>query len=335
VAGFTGPRFPTATGAASCPQLPHPYTSSGWGGAPLENLAREIQTRPREQIPSRDLGLSLYGAGLVILRGGDRSGAEVLVRELEQLGERTRDPSLAVMAQMFAVDLAFLDGRIEESISSAESVTVQARDRGIVAMGGDVSRMLFYLGRGNAKLLEQWSGPSRPDQANTATILAFLGRHEEAQALRARFGDVESEADESGASILMQLFEAAILGADADTARGLSHRFAPMASHLAYSMSFPVTVSIARLLGQAAALLGRLDEARAYYQQAIGVCARVRFRPEMALTRFHFAELLLEHYPEEHAEAQAHLDFAIEEFRAMNMQPYLERALRHKGLLHA
>ena len=35
------------------------------------------------------------------------------------------------------------------------------------------------------------------------------------------------------------------------------------------------------------------------------------------------------------AEAQAHLDFAIEEFRAMKMQPALERALRHKGLLHA
>ena len=33
--------------------------------------------------------------------------------------------------------------------------------------------------------------------------------------------------------------------------------------------------------------------------------------------------------------AVAHLDFAIEEFRAMKMQPSLERALRHKGLLHA
>jgi hypothetical protein len=34
-------------------------------------------------------------------------------------------------------------------------------------------------------------------------------------------------------------------------------------------------------------------------------------------------------------EALAHLDFAIEEFRAMKMLPYLERALRHKGLLRA
>ena len=31
----------------------------------------------------------------------------------------------------------------------------------------------------------------------------------------------------------------------------------------------------------------------------------------------------------------AHLDFAIAEFTEMKMQPSLERALRHKGLLSA
>ena len=50
---------------------------------------------------------------------------------------------------------------------------------------------------------------------------------------------------------------------------------------------------------------------------------------------FELAELLLEHYPDENPGAIEHVDFAIEEFRAMKMQPYLERALRHKGLLHA
>ena len=93
--------------------------------------------------------------------------------------------------------------------------------------------------------------------------------------------------------------------------------------------------SVARLLGTASDLLGQADRARAYYQQAIEVCARVRFRPEMALTRLCLAELLLKSYPGEQPEAQAHLDFAIDEFRAMKMQPSLERALRHKGLLHA
>ena len=47
------------------------------------------------------------------------------------------------------------------------------------------------------------------------------------------------------------------------------------------------------------------------------------------------AELLLEGTDQEQSDAQPHLEFAIEEFRAMNMQPALERALRHKGLLRA
>ena len=98
---------------------------------------------------------------------------------------------------------------------------------------------------------------------------------------------------------------------------------------------------IARLLGDAAVLLGQPAEARAYYVQALTVCAKVRFRPETAITRLHLAELLLDDAltptlsQSEREQALGHLDFAIEEFRAMKMQPYLEQALRHKGLLHA
>ena len=61
----------------------------------------------------------------------------------------------------------------------------------------------------------------------------------------------------------------------------------------------------------------------------------MRFRPELALTRLQLAELLLEYYPNEKAEALEHLDFAIKEFREMKMQPSLERALRHKEILGA
>ncbi len=38
---------------------------------------------------------------------------------------------------------------------------------------------------------------------------------------------------------------------------------------------------------------------------------------------------------EENPEALDHLDFAIHEFREMKMQPWLERALRHKEILGA
>jgi hypothetical protein len=81
-------------------------------------------------------------------------------------------------------------------------------------------------------------------------------------------------------------------------------------------------------------MLGRPEEARNYYQEAIRATSNVRFRPEIALTRFHLAELLFEHFPQEEAEAKAHLDFAIDEFKEMKMQPSLERALRHKEILN-
>ena len=69
--------------------------------------------------------------------------------------------------------------------------------------------------------------------------------------------------------------------------------------------------------------------------KAIETAGKIRFRPEIALTRLQLAELLLEHYPEERAEAMEHLDFAIGEFRDMKMQPSLERALSHRDILKA
>jgi hypothetical protein len=56
---------------------------------------------------------------------------------------------------------------------------------------------------------------------------------------------------------------------------------------------------------------------------------------EIALTRPQLTELVLEHYPDEKPEALEHLDFAINEFREMKMQPSLERALGHKEILGA
>jgi hypothetical protein len=61
----------------------------------------------------------------------------------------------------------------------------------------------------------------------------------------------------------------------------------------------------------------------------------VRHRPELALAHLGLAELLLAGSTVEQVDAQEHLDKAIEELRVMKMQKALERALRHKGLLHA
>jgi hypothetical protein len=106
-----------------------------------------------------------------------------------------------------------------------------------------------------------------------------------------------------------------------------------------------LSVSVGRLLSMAAALNGKLEEAEDYCRQAIAACERARFRPELALCRLQLAEVLLRREQDDaltptlsqreredrRAEAQSHLDFVIEEFRVMNMQPSLDRALSLKA----
>ena len=240
------------------------------------------------------------------------------------------------------VVLAVVDGRLEEAVAAFDAAQARAAELGVGGDGGVDrfwARALLHLGRGN-ETPARFEDPNRPVQAARARCLAHLSRHQEAQAIRERFGDIGSDQDESAIAILSDLLEAAVLGGDQDTARALARRLAPLAP---YPCGKGTGVSYARLLGAAAALLGEREQAHAYYQQALQVCGQIRFRPEIALTHLQLAELLLAEGEEGGAadrrsrrqEALGHLDFAVEEFRAMKMQPYLDRALDHKARLQA
>lgn len=111
---------------------------------------------------------------------------------------------------------------------------------------------------------------------------------------------------------------AAVLEEDTESAEILA---APLSVVAQLAMGFVAHTTPARHLGATAALPEEHDKARTYFHQALEACARIGFRPEIALLRFQLAELLLEHYPDERAEAMEHLDFAIAHFRDMKMQP--------------
>jgi tetratricopeptide (TPR) repeat protein len=296
----------------------------------------EVLVRPREGIRSRDLSICLFNLGNLLFERGERERAEAIWRELEHLAERTRDASSTQMSMAHPPFMAFLDGRLEEASSLSEALSTRLQELGVGGTRVNISvfppvRITLYLGRPAEPLLELVGEHGRASQAMSSVILSYLGRFAEAAAMREGFGDIGSQRDETHVGFLLCLFEAAILSEQRKTIGELLPRFAP----LAHTLSRVWGVSVGRLCGAASALLGQPDEARAYYVQAREVCEKVRFRPEIALTRLELAALLLAHYPDERAEAVEHLDVAIDEFRAMKMQPALERALRHKGLLHA
>jgi hypothetical protein len=124
---------------------------------------------------------------------------------------------------------------------------------------------------------------------------------------------------------LAWLLEAAVLLRDKQAARVLTERLACVAQ---LSIGEGLYTCPARHLGDAGALSGDRAAARTYYLTALEAAAKIRFRPELALTHLRLAELLLEDEKDDaRLEALRHLEVAIPELRAMQMPVSLERAL--------
>jgi DNA-binding CsgD family transcriptional regulator len=139
--------------------------------------------------------------------------------------------------------------------------------------------------------------------------------------------------DEAPFGPLALLLQAAVALEDQAAAQALSALLACVAR---LSGDTTVITCIGRHLGDAAALAGDGAAARAYYARALESAGKIRFRPELALTHLHLAELLLKE-PDGTArlEALEHLDVAIPELAQMKMQPGLERALAVRESLAA
>jgi tetratricopeptide (TPR) repeat protein len=306
-------------------------------------LAEELVSRPREGVKARTLGMVLWYSALLYLDFGQRERAETLTREVAELADRTREAGLLWRPPWMDVILATLDGRLEDAVDAADRFLARAEEVGAGLQGrifATGSRLYAHLYLGRAEevfpIVEDISQRGTAMGGELPLCLAHLGRPDEA---KAALDHVISyfrlhPDDEPVAQQAVELLQAAIVLEDREATAYLAELMAGHARRLAAGTATSATC-VARHLGAAAALLGDPAAAREHYATALEVCAQVRFRPELALTRLQLAELLLEHYPDERADALDHLDFAIEELRAMKMQPALERALRHKGLLRA
>jgi tetratricopeptide (TPR) repeat protein len=303
------------------------------------HLTEDLVASPRAGLSMRPLAYGLTWAGLAFLDWGKRQRAEETWNEYQEIAERTGNVLLMLVSAMYDGIWAAVDGQLEEAEQIAQRMLARSEEVRLTELATLCAYLSSYrpwLLLGKAEEALHFVMTSFPSPSAQALCLAHLGRDTEAAGILERFviarPGIGSAEDETQASDDIMYLEAAVLVKHREAAGLLLERFAGSFSPF---VSFGTLTCTTRHLGAAAALLGRPKEARTYYQEAIKACTEMPFRLELALTRLQLAELLLEHYPDEKSEALEHLDFAINEFREMKMQPSLERALRSKEILKA
>jgi tetratricopeptide (TPR) repeat protein len=292
-------------------------------------MAEELIQKSRSGISTIAHGLAVWVISSILFESGQRQRAATYLDEIKETAERSGQANLLIGSMALDSLLATMEGRLEDAIAISQSVLARGDQLGLaqyaLAVGSFSSfQPLQYLGRldempqlfGNSPYLSlPFFRALSGEDAEVAKILE--------QWVVARPG-IGSTDDESSAAMDMPFLQAAVRIGHCQAADLLLRRFA--GSSMRVPLLIPTCIS--RHLGAAAALLGRFEEARRHYDEALKVATEMRFRPELALTRLQLAELLLDHYPEEKVVVQGHLDFAIKEFREMKMQPSLERGLK-------
>jgi tetratricopeptide (TPR) repeat protein len=308
-----------------------------------------------------DVALDLLARSqTALLAGGERARAEELWQELEELGSRTKDATVLLWPLYNEAIRLTLDGNLEAVVEARKCIADRADELGVSVAGRLraehlIFRPLLYLGRAEEALAnhqeaERLVGVKVFSTASrigwSGLCLGHMGRFAEAQTQLTEYLrqlNITAKEDEIPAPIFVTLLEIAVLVGDKEAAAVLSKRLAGV---VAIPTTSVTVTSVALHVGRAAVLRKDWEGARANYDKALAWATKISHRPEVALTRFGLAEMLLT--KAEHAkgdaeqtagalrsEAQTHLDFAISEFQAMKMKPALEQALRHKGLLTA
>jgi hypothetical protein len=312
-------------------KIVHLTTPARWREA--ETTAREMWLVPRKGVSPR-VSLFHQFAGTVFLMAGDRDAWQAAQEELADIAGRAQDANVTISSRHLELARLTMDGQLDEAVDLAYTSIAFAKEAGvywnIALMIGAVAA--GYLGRAEELFAAEPSGREQP-----AVLAALAGDEALSDSLK-RDAEVQFQQNRTEFALFNLVGRAgvpllsAVIGGIAFRAEDTA---AEILSLPESSILGPVQLSMGRFTGAAALMLGNITAARDHTMRAISFCSSIRHRPELALSRFQLAEILLEHYPEERDAAIEHLDFAIAEFREMKMQPSLERALRHRGLLKA
>ena len=302
-------------------------------------LAEEIWSSTRTGLMQNILLSAFFWLGNVFLTMGQREKAEEVWNELDEISERTENIIWEIASTGLKLSLLCIDGRFEETLNGVDQLQALGEETGLAATAYTnyaypMYRTHYYLGSlpVNFESVIATVRPRMPAGNHIlANMLAHKGDADEVKEMLS-FSVVNRPyigTDEDMTNIWTDAMnlETALLVGHTQSAELLLNRFRGTG---AGTTGYASPMCIFRLMGEAAVLLERYNEAKEHYKEAIRVCTEMRFRPDLALSRLGLAELLLDHYPDEKFEALEHLDFAINEFREMKMRPSLERALRRK-----
>jgi len=313
-----------------------------WSAGEALQIAEELASLgPKTALPT-----PYYYASSDFLLSGQRRQADDMLHASKELSMRIGQDSNVMMTMAMDAELALLDGKLEEAAEICDRLISFSQESDVKGAAFNTTiffglRLVIYLGiTGEYSDKPLWK--LVPENMNSRIFRyvplykAHQGRTDEVNGMLERMlerrPDITSREDLTHAWLDIAYLESAVLVGHRRAAELLLERFK---DNTLATTGYWWPTCIARHLGGAAALLERYDEAREHYKESLRVATEMKFRPEIALTRLQLAELLLEHYPDEKKEALEHLDFAINEFREMKMQPSLERALRHKEILGA
>jgi tetratricopeptide (TPR) repeat protein len=282
--------------------------------------------------------LMMYDA---YLTAGLRQEASKFYKDIRSIVEKTGNFHLEQQALVMEQLEKTMDGNFEEPLRIGEDIIRHGEQvggmaflPGIAFMGSE--RALIYLGKSYELGEEYGYGRSFEGRVYNCRSFAYKGQNEDVDKILERYvinrQNFGADEDIMPSFVDTTFLEASVLIGNLKATEMLYNRLKNTDVRTGGMRSLACT---ARFLGGAAVLLDRYDEAREHFDEAIKVCTDMRFRPELALSRLGLAELLLDHYPDEKAEALKHLDFAIKEFHEMKIQPSLERALRRKDILKA
>jgi serine/threonine protein kinase/class 3 adenylate cyclase len=304
-----------------------------WEPEKLE-AAQQLKDLSRVGVPPNLLGQMLWSVADILCDAGDIDAARAIWEELDAYADRIEDPYVRSW-QMFSLSSrTYYAGDLEKVVEMSRDLEGRAEAMGIPAWGRLVATWMLAaalprLGRFDETLEALWAQEALPyGDATAAAAYGTLGRLNECrETVNKTLERLNAIGDEWADRVtLLALLDAATNLNDKELVARLYDR---LQDTVPFSNNNGA-VTRGRILGSAARLLDKTDEARAHYEDGLAVATKIGNRPEAALIRHLLAQLLFERFPDDKMVAAEHLTLATQEAQAMKMQPLLEDCLALK-----